>query len=144
LSSFFFVLFNFRKSKEEIEKNIFEIFCCKLFISQRKKFQKNLFTDNMKNSHNAFLTVFQYFSYYCEECKQYIENLTVNAEHLKEIDQSYFVHARDAMELSFLSQITCVKLAIHAIFPNCFKDAGTNFSNYTLQKVRDKVKVKTF
>lgn len=65
---------------------------------------------------------------------------TTNATHLAEVNQSYYYHAKDALQIFFEAQVVSIKMIIHAIFPDIFKTACSDFCKTCLQKVENKKK----
>lgn len=63
---------------------------------------------------------------------------TTNATHLTEVNQSYYDHAKDALQIFFEAQVVSIKMIIHAIFPDLFKTSCSEFCQKCLQKVETK------
>lgn len=55
--------------------------------------------------------------------------LNLEFNHLKEVNQSYKEHAKDALKISKDLFLTSLKLVVHAIYPDVFTNDASNICN---------------
>lgn len=64
--------------------------------------------------------------------------LNLEFNHLKEVNQSYKEHAKDALKISKDLFLTSLKLVVHAIYPDVFTDDASNTCKDIIQMTNNK------
>jgi hypothetical protein len=64
--------------------------------------------------------------------------LNLEFNHLKEVNQSYKEHAKDALKISKDLFLTSLKLVVHAIYPDVFTDDASNTCKDIIQMANNK------
>ena len=69
--------------------------------------------------------------------------MKLQSDHLDNLDQSYYEHAKDALQISGGMFLTGFKMLVHAVYPDLFTTSASDYVENLSSHINNKKEVNT-